>query len=176
MSYKIKFGRIRGISVDSKTIKDLQKNLWDTADELRANTGLKASEYSTPILGLIFLKFADSKYAEYEEAILKEYEELRGGRRERKIEEIAKEKCGFYLPDRSRYEYLLDLSEEEDIANKIKEAIEEIEKYSTNLVGILPKDSYHNLSKENNNKVLNRLLRNFNDIPTDMESDIVLAN
>ncbi len=172
MSYKIKFGRIRGISVDSKTIKDLQKNLWDTADELRANTGLKASEYSTPILGLIFLKFADSKYAEYEEAILKEYEELRGGRRERKIEEIAKEKCGFYLPDRSRYEYLLDLSEEEDIANKIKEAIEEIEKYSTNLVGILPKDSYHNLSKENNNKVLNRLLRNFNDIPTDMESDI----
>lgn len=172
MSYKIKFDRIRRIPVDSKTIKDLQKNLWDTADELRANTGLKASEYSTPILGLIFLKFADSKYAEYEEAILKEYEELRGGRRERKIEEIAKEKCGFYLPDRSRYEYLLDLSEEEDIANKIKEAIEEIEKYSTNLVGILPKDSYHNLSKEDNNKVLNRLLRNFNDIPTDMESDI----
>ena len=54
MSHKIKFGRIRGISVDSKTIKDLQKNLWDTADELRVNTGLKASEYSTPILGLIF--------------------------------------------------------------------------------------------------------------------------
>ena len=61
MSYKIKFGRIRGISVDSKTIKDLQKNLWDTADELRANTGLKASEYSTPILGLIFLNTYQTK-------------------------------------------------------------------------------------------------------------------
>lgn len=47
----------------------MQKNLWDTADELRANTGLKASEYSTPILGLIFLKFTDSKYAEYEETL-----------------------------------------------------------------------------------------------------------
>ncbi len=158
--------------MDTNTIKDLEKRLWDTADELRANTGLKASEYSTPILGLIFLKFADSKYGEYEEEIKKEYEKLKGGRRERKIEDIAKDKCGFYLPDESRYEYFLNLSEEEDIASKIKEAIEGIEKYSTDLVGILPKDSYHNLSKEDNNKVLNRLLRNFNDIPTDIENDI----
>lgn len=158
--------------MDTKTIKDLEKRLWDTADELRANTGLKSSEYSTPILGLIFLKFADSKYAEYEEEINAEYEKLKGGRRERNIEDIAKEKCGFYLPKESRYDYLLNLSEEEDIANKIKTAIERIEKHSPELVGILPKDSYHNLSKEDNNKVLNRLLRNFNDIPTDIESDI----
>ena len=59
--------------MDTKTIKDLEKRLWYTADELRANTGLKASEYSTPILGLIFLKFADSKYNTYEEEINKEY-------------------------------------------------------------------------------------------------------
>ena len=59
--------------MDTKTIKYLEKRLWDTADELRANTGLKASEYSTPILGLIFLKFADSKYNTYEEEINKEY-------------------------------------------------------------------------------------------------------
>ncbi len=76
------------------------------------------------------------------------------------------------MPSESRYDYLLHLSEEEDIANKVKAAIEGIEKYSPELVGILPKDSYHNLSKEDNNKVLNRLLRNFNDIPTDIESDI----
>lgn len=158
--------------MDTKTIKDLEKRLWDTADELRANTGLKSSEYSTPILGLIFLKFANSKYAEYEEEINAEYEKLKGGRRERNIEDIAKEKCGFYLPKESRYDYLLNISEEEDIANKIKVAIEGIEKHSPELVGILPKDSYHNLSKEDNNKVLNRLLRNFNDIPTDIESDI----
>jgi type I restriction enzyme M protein len=78
----------------------------------------------------------------------------------------------FIYLDESRYEYLLNLSEEEDIASKIKEAIEGIEKYSPELSGILPKDSYHNLSKEDNNKVLNRLLRNFNDIPTDIENDI----
>ena len=41
----------------------LEKRLWDAADELRANSGLKASEYSTPVLGLIFLRFADSRFA-----------------------------------------------------------------------------------------------------------------
>lgn len=158
--------------MDNDRLKDLEKRLWDTADDLRANTGLKASEYSTPIFGLIFLKFADSKYATYEEEINNEYQELKGGRREKPIYEIAIEKCGFYLPKESRYDYLLNLSEEEDIAKNIKEAIEGIEKYSPELVGILPKDSYHNLSKEDNNKILNRLLRNFNDIPTDIENDI----
>ncbi len=158
--------------MNNDRLKNLNKRLWDTADELRANTGLKASEYSTPVLGLIFLKFADSKYATYEKQINKEYQELKGGRREKPIEEIAIEKCGFFLPEESRYEYLLNLSEEVDIAKKIKEAIEGIEKYSPELVGILPKDRYHDLSKENNNKILNRLLRNFNDIPTDIENDI----
>ena len=76
--------------MNNDRLKDLEKRLWDTADELRANTGLKASEYSTPILGLIFLKFADSKYNTYEEEINKEYRELKGGRREKPIEEIAK--------------------------------------------------------------------------------------
>ena len=67
--------------MNNDRLKNLNKNLWDTADELRANTGLKASEYSTPILGLIFLKFADSKYNTYEKEIKKEYEELKGDRK-----------------------------------------------------------------------------------------------
>ncbi|TAH62935.1 MAG: SAM-dependent DNA methyltransferase [Gottschalkiaceae bacterium] len=158
--------------MEKNTINDLKKKLWDTADELRANTGLKASEYSTPILGLIFLKFADSKYSKYEEEICEEYKNLQGTRREKNIDDIAMERCGFYLPEHSRYDYLLNLSEEEDIANKIKEAVEGIEEYSLDLAGILPKDSYHNLSQENNSKILNRLLRNFNDIPTDIENDV----
>lgn len=51
--------------MDNDRIKELNSRLWDTADDLRANTGLKASEYATPILGLIFLKFADSKYEKW---------------------------------------------------------------------------------------------------------------
>ncbi|WP_330948768.1 class I SAM-dependent DNA methyltransferase [Virgibacillus sp. MG-45] len=156
----------------NQKLNDLKKNLWEVADELRANSGLKASAYSTPVLGLIFLKFADAKYEQFEDEIVKEYEALKGGRREKKIEEIAIEKCGFYLPKQSCYSYLLNLSEEEDIANKIKEAMEGIEKFSPEFAGVLPKDNYHDLSADDNNKILNRLLRNFNDIPTDSENDI----
>lgn len=153
-------------------LTDLKKSLWGVADELRANSGLKASAYSIPVLGLIFLKFADAKYTQYEDEIMEEYEALKGGRREKKVEEIAIEKCGFYLPKQSRYSYLLNLSEEENIANEIKEAMEGIEQYSPEFVGVLPKDNYHNLSADDNNRILNRLLRNFNDIPTDSQNDI----
>src|SRR5690625_209272 len=158
--------------MDREALNQLKKQLWEVADELRANTGLKASAYSTPVLGLIFLKFADAKYAQFEDEINREFEAFKGGRREKKIEEIAIEKCGFYLPKHSRYTYLLNLSEEENIANKIKEAMEGIEQYSPEFAEVLPKDSYHDLSTEDNNKILNRLLRNFNDIPVDTEHDI----
>lgn len=158
--------------MNQERLNNLKKNLWEVADELRANSGLKASAYSIPVLGLIFLKFADAKYEQHEDEIMKEYEALKGGRREKRIEEIAIEKCGFYLPEQSRFSYLLNLNEEEDIANKIKDAMEGIEKYSPEFVGVLPKDNYHNLNAEDNNKILNRLLRNFNDIPTDSQNDI----
>ena len=62
---------------------------------LRANSDLKSSEYATPVLGLIFLKFADNKYRQYESEILEEYQKLKGGRREQQISDIALKKCGF---------------------------------------------------------------------------------
>jgi len=42
----------------------LEKRLWDAADQFRANSGLKAQEYSGPILGLIFLRFAEVRFAQ----------------------------------------------------------------------------------------------------------------
>lgn len=59
-------------------LKKLEADLWAAADKLRANSDLKASEYSTPVLGLIFLKFADNKYRQHEAAIEQEYEKLKG--------------------------------------------------------------------------------------------------
>src|SRR5512147_613097 len=97
-------------------LKKLETDLWAAADKLRANSDLKASEYSTPVLGLIFLKFADNKYRQHEAAITQEYQKLKGTRRERPLEEIAIEKCGFYLKDFARYDHLLHLPEKEDIA------------------------------------------------------------
>ncbi|MCJ0828976.1 type I restriction-modification system subunit M N-terminal domain-containing protein [Acinetobacter sp. NIPH1876] len=108
-------------------LKQLEDQLWSAADSLRANTDLKPNEYSTPVLGLIFLKFADNKYAAAEDAILKEFNELRGSRREKSIAEIAIKHCGFYLPDNARYNYLLELPDSENLAKKIKEAMQEIE-------------------------------------------------
>ena len=77
----------------------------DAADSLRANSDLRASEYSTPVLGLIFLRFSDNKYRQHEQEILAEYAKLKGTRREKPVSDIAIEKCGFYLPDHARYEY-----------------------------------------------------------------------
>ena len=51
----------------NKQLKELKDRLWEGADQLRANSGLKSTEYATPILGLIFLRFAESKYTQYEE-------------------------------------------------------------------------------------------------------------
>jgi len=83
-------------------LKQLEADLWTAADNLRANSDLKSSEYATPVLGLIFLKFADDNYRRHEADILAEFHKLQGTRRERKFSDIAIEKCGFYLPDHAR--------------------------------------------------------------------------
>lgn len=74
--------------------KKLERDLWSAADKLRANSDLKASEYSTPVLGLIFLKFADNKYRQHEDAILAEYSKLKGTRRERTVQESPSSAAG----------------------------------------------------------------------------------
>jgi type I restriction enzyme M protein len=67
-------------------LKKLEANLWQSADILRADSGLKSSEYATPILGLIFLKFADNKYRQYEEEIQQEFKKLQGVSEHRSID------------------------------------------------------------------------------------------
>src|SRR5437588_4120226 len=149
-------------------LKQLESDLWRAADNLRANSDLISSEYSTPVLGLIFLKFADNNYRRHEAAILAEYKKLKGTRREKPLSEIAIEKCGFYLPDHARYDYLLNLSEEKDIAKALKEAMKDIEKYKPELEGVLPKDEYFKLTRDPKTRTIpNDLLKKFADIPSD---------
>ncbi len=152
-------------------LKQLENDLWRSADTLRANSDLKASEYSTPVLGLIFLKFADNKYRQHEKAIQEEWAKLKGTRREKNISEIAIEKCGFYLPDHARYDHLLKLPEEKDIAKAIKEAMQEIEQYKPELEGVLPQDEYFRLTRTDKT-IPKQLLKNFADIPEDASGDI----
>ncbi len=130
----------------NKQLKNLKDTLWTTADQLRANSGLKSTEYVEPILGLIFLRFADVKYSKFEPEIKAEFNSTRGTRMERPIHEIAIEKCGFYLPEEARYDWLLNLPESEDLAKKIKEAMEAVEKYTAELEDTLPKDIYYSVN------------------------------
>jgi type I restriction enzyme M protein len=158
--------------VNAEQLKQLEKDLWSAADNLRANTDLKSTEYATPVLGLIFLKFADNNYARAEKSINAEFAKLTGTRREKPIDEIAIEKCGFYLPPHARYDYLLNLPEKEDVAKKIKEAMQDIEKYKTELDGVLPKDEYIPLTRTDKT-IPAQLLKTFSNIPRDASGDIL---
>ena len=159
-------------------LKQLEDDLWSAADNLRANSGLKASQYSTPVLGLIFIKFADINYRRHEKAIHTEFEKLKGSRREKPLHEIAVAKCGFYLPKHARYGYLLDLPEKEDIAKALEQAMESIEEYKPELAGSLPKDEYYRLTPnaDSTNEALKHLpfdlLRQFDNIPDDATGDV----
>jgi len=159
--------------MNKEQLKKLEADLWRAADSLRANSDLKASEYSTPVLGLIFLKFADNKYRQHEAAILAEYQQLKGGRREKKLSDIAIERCGFYLPDHARYDHLLALPEKDDIANALKKAMQAIEEYKPELASVLPQDEYFRLTRSEQNKGMpQRLLKIFADIPADAGGDL----
>ena len=154
-------------------LKKLEAQLWKSADDLRANSDLAASEYDTPVLGLIFLKFADGKFKQHWPAIQAEYEKLKGGRREKPIEDIAMELCGFWLPEEARYDYLLGLPEDANIAQALKDAMTAIEKHKPELEGVLPKDEYFVLTRDTLNAGLpNRLLKNFANIPDDADGDL----
>jgi len=158
--------------MNTEQLKQLEKDLWSAADNLRANSDLKSTEYATPVLGLIFLKFADNNYARAEQAIYKEFTQLKGTRREKPIEDIAIEKCGFYLPPHARYDYLLNLPEQEDVAKKIKQAMQDIETYKPELDGVLPKDEYVPLTRTDKTLPA-QLLKAFSDIPRDASGDIL---
>jgi type I restriction enzyme M protein len=158
---------------NKEQLKQLEADLWSAADNLRANSDLKSSEYATPVLGLIFLKFADDNYRRHEANIIAEYQKLKGTRRERKLSDIAIEKCGFYLPDQARYEHLLKLPEEKDIAKALKEAMKAIEEYKPELDGVLPKDDYFRLTRDEKTKnIPNQLLKTFANIPADFSGDL----
>lgn len=155
----------------AEQLKTLKDNLWAAAIKLRADSDLKLNEFSTPVLGLIFLKFADNKYKRVEAEIQAELESQQNSRRQRPEHEIAIEQCGFYLPKHARYVYLLDLPEEEDIDKALKTAMGAIEQYKPELKDTLPQDEYFRLTR-NDRQLPKTLLKLFQDIPEDASGDV----
>jgi type I restriction enzyme M protein len=153
-------------------LKDLEDNLWQAADKLRADSGLKANEYATPILGLIFLRFASIRFNRIKPEIDAAIKAQKNSRMQQSEVEIAIAKCGFYLPEEAQYDYLLNLPEEKDIAKAIKEAMEQIEKYKPELVDSLPKDEYFKLYTPEDRSLPKTLLKTFANIPEDASGDV----
>ena len=78
-------------------VQKIEDSLWEAAEKLRVDSGLKSTQYSTPLLGLVFLRFASIKYDRFKEEIEAEYNRFKGGRNEKRIEDIALQKCGLNL-------------------------------------------------------------------------------
>lgn len=110
-----------------KKERSLEQRLWDAADNLRANSKLKASDYAEPVLGLIFLRFADSKFQQVDMRF-KEGKPREDGRamrmRERTLTiEDYHAQGVIHLPEIAQYGYLLNLPESENIGKAVNEAM-----------------------------------------------------
>lgn len=143
----------------------LEKRLWEAADQFRANSGLKAQEYSGPILGLIFLRFAEVRFAAQRAKLEKAGASSRRGSR---VDEPAAYHAEnvLYLAPEARFDHLLTLPEATDIGAKVNAAMREIEKHNPQLAGVLPKT--FNLFTST---LLKELLKKISEIPATLDFD-----
>ena len=149
-------------------IRKLEKELWEAADLLRANSKVTSQEYCMPVLGLIFLRYAYSRFKFVETEILKD-RPIRNGRVLPVEAADFKTKSAIFLPEEARYEYLLNLPDNTDMGQAINKAMELIEEQSSQLKGILPKN--YNILK---NDLLCELLRIFNNSAfNEIQDDII---
>lgn len=155
-----------------KELKKLKDDLWHSADVLRAGAHLAANKYGQPILGLIFLRYADILFKQHKEDIDAEYEASKGGRRARSKKEIAIEKCGFFLPECAYYDFINNAPDDANKAVLVKKAMEAIEEENPRMGGVLPKEVYGQLVPEEEPELLSNIVRIFLDIPENCTVDI----
>ena len=130
----------------ARTNGEIEKRLWDAANDLRTNSELSANQYSAPVLGLIFLKHANYIFEKAKKEIKKKNPSPMH----------FQEKGVLYLPEQARYSNLLNIAEGENIGEKINNAMDLIERENPGLKDILPKN-YTIL----NNDLLANLLKTF---------------
>jgi len=144
------------------SVSEIEKRLWSSADEFRANSNLKSSEYSVPVLGLIFLRYADHRFTQAEKELAG-----KGSGRRTISKEDYQAKGVMFLPPTARFSHLLSLPEGDNIGKAINDAMKAIEAENEDLKGVLPK-TYNKIE----NATLVSLLKNFAAVPVDAEGDI----
>ena len=126
-------------SVKPKKQYSIEETLWDSANKLRGS--VESSEYKHVVLGLIFLKFASDKFEERRQELLAE-----GKEKYVDMVEFYTSKNVFYLPEISRWSYLIGNAKQNDIALKIDTALSTVEKNNPALKGALPDNYYSRLN------------------------------
>lgn len=155
-----------------KELKKLKDDLWHSADMLRAGAHLAANKYGQPILGLIFLRYADIRYKQHKAEIEAKYNECKGTRREKSLKEISIEVCGFYLPPEAYFDAINDAPDDANKAILVKNAMQAIEDNNDKMTGVLPKEVYGQLVPEEEPELLSKIVRVFKDIPEDIGIDL----
>jgi type I restriction enzyme M protein len=143
----------------------LEKRLWEAADQLRANSGLNAQQYSGPVLGLIFLRFAEVRFAKRRAELQKQASGSRRGSRVDDPNAYTAEGIIFLAPH-ARFDFLLKLPEGANIGSKVNDAMRAIERDNPQLAGVLPK-TYELFSST----LLKQLLKRVSEIPETLDYD-----
>ena len=141
---------------DKINIRKLEADLWESADLLRAGSKLTSSQYCMPVLALLFLRYAYSRFKMVEAELLKN-RPSRGGRIMPVEPSDFAAKSALYLPREAQFDYLVNLSDDQPLGEAVNHAMTLVEEQSEQLTGILPK-SYTMFSDE----LLRELLRIFN--------------
>ena len=154
------------MAVKQKNDKSIEETLWESANKLRGT--VESSEYKHVVLGLIFLKFASDKFEERRQELIAE-----GKEKYLEMVEFYTMKNVFYLPEISRWSYLIANAKQDDISLKIDTALFTVEKNNPALKGALPDNYYSRLSLDV--AKLASLLDTINNIDTlkDKSQDIV---
>jgi type I restriction enzyme M protein len=139
----------------------IETRLWATADQLWANSGLRPADFSTPVLGLIFLRYVEKKFAEVEAHI----GPVGSGERRKIGKEDYQAKGIIFLPPEARFSHLQSLPEGENIGRAINEAMQAIEDENADLSGVLP-HTYTQIE----NSILVELIRLL--APIEIEGDV----
>lgn len=141
-----------------ENIETIERRLWSSADNLRANSNYASNEYFLPVMGLIFLRHAYSRYLSVKDEIEASLPKRGGKTRPLTKEDFARKSAIFLRPE-AQFGYLVELSDSEDRSQAIIDAMQFIEEDYESLKGVLPKSEYQELD----NDVLKHLLRTFND-------------
>lgn len=143
----------------------LEKRLWDAADQLRANSGLSAAQYSQPVLGLIFLRFAEARFSLRRAALESQAKSSRRGSRLDDASSYHAESV-LYLEPAARFDHLLKLPEGAAVGEAVNTAMRAIERDNPQLAGVLPK-TYEIFTST----LLKELLKKVSEIPAALDYD-----